>query len=571
MTGPLKSDRGRLRRAIVVGAGRAGLAATLELAERGVPVLLISGARSLQARSARDREGFNAAMLGRDSVERHTQDTEQSAAGLVGRDAVWSLCARAPKLVEWLSLLGVPFTREASGELSRVQLRGSSEKRTAHVAASTGRHIISALDALAHAAENTPARDESGISVPGEKLVKRLDYWRFCCLVLDDHGSAIGVLAQDCRTLAIKALPADGVILATGDYTGLFGEAVAGSSSTGAALGAVYRQGAVLSNLEFVDHHPLVVVKGGVALALPELLRAKGARLSARDKLGEDAQRLDLGALDSDQLAPLLGSLGSAFTQLLGVDPAREDITVRRRPYHGLGGLWVDGVANGAGFSPRSHATSIPGLYAAGAAAAQYHGASALPGNLAPADLHGGQMAARGVVCYRESLEKSAFDLPKSLFEKPASVAEAEFEQLFKQESKGSNDGPHTLLAELREQMALKCGARRDAEGLEELEQSVARLLDRSKQVSVNGPTTGWNQDALALASLGDALILAKAVVSSALARQESRGAHIRSDFGKARAGEGKCSLSKLTADGEPEPIDGFDYTSAGESVRVAL
>ena len=83
--------------------------------------------------------------------------------------------------------------------------------------------------------------------------------------------------------------------------------------------------------------------------------------------------------------------------------------------------------------SPRQHSTSISGLYAAGEACHEYHGAHALAGNRALADIHGGQSAARGVLGYRAQLAKSAFDLPNSVFDRPTSDAEAEFE---------SNGGP---------------------------------------------------------------------------------------------------------------------------------
>src|SRR5690606_23774862 len=130
----------------------------------------------------------------------------------------------APKLVDWLANLGVPFTRQAGGMLLRAELRGSCWPRTAHVQASTGRHLISVLDALVRTLESAPVTDAAGLSVAGEKVVRRLEYWRFVSLVLDDHGSAVGVLAQDCRSLTFKAFPADGVVLATGDYAGLFAE-----------------------------------------------------------------------------------------------------------------------------------------------------------------------------------------------------------------------------------------------------------------------------------------------------------------------------------------------------------
>ncbi len=571
MKAAAKAERGRLRRAIVVGAGRAGLTATLELAEQGVPVHLLSLAPSVHAQSNRDREGFNACHLDpSDSVAEHARDTVRAGAGLVAAATAERLCQAAPELLEWLSSLGVPFSRQQGGGLAHVRLVGSRLARTAHAEASTGRNIVSSLDALVRAQEEVHATDEFGVLVPGERLVRRTDHWRFVSLVLDDRGAAVGVLAQDCRTLAFKAFAGDGIILATGDYAALFAEAASSDACTGAALGAVFRQGAVIANPEFVAHHPLVLVDGALSLALPELLRAYGARLSSpRTKQSEEPLSLDLSSLAPEIAQRLVSSLGPAVSNLLGVDLTRDTVSVRSRAARGLGGLWVDSPDAG-GFSAREHATSIPGLYAAGAASAEYHGAACLPGNLAPADLLGARRAARGAIAHRAALEKSAFDLPKSVFEKRATEAENEFEALFKRDSAADADHPHALLAELRMAMASGAGPRRDADGLIDLVERLGELERRVGRATVRGTNVGWNQDALLLASLPDSVALARCIASAALAREESRGAHVRSDFTATRDTLAKPSWFKSGAGPDPEPLESFEYECAGESVSIA-
>jgi len=571
MKAPAKAERGRLRRAIVVGAGRAGLTATLELAEHGVPVHLLSLGPSVQAQSNRDREGFNASHLDpRDSVAEHVADTLRAGAGLAAAPAVERLCQAAPELLEWLAGLGVPFSRQQGGALAHVRLPGSTLARTAHAEANTGRGIVSALDALVRAQEDVHATDEFGVLVPGERLVRRTDHWRFVSLVQDDRGAAVGVLAQDCRTLAYKAFAGDGIILASGDYATLFREAASSGSSTGAALGAVFKQGAVLANPEFVQHHPLVVVDGALSLALPELLRAYGARLSTpRSKQSDEPLTLDLSSLAPEIAERLSSSLGPTLQNLLGVNLTRDAVSVQTRAVAGLGGLWVDGSLE-RGSSPREHATNIMGLYAAGSATSAYHGAACLPGNAAPADLLGGQRAARGVVAYRSALEKSAFDLPKSVFEKRASEAEADFEALFKRDGSEKADHPHALFEELRGALALGCGPRRNADGLEGLQEQLDKLDRSIAHATLRGPSAGWNQDALLLASLPDSLALARCIASAALARKESRGAHARSDFATTEDALGKPSWFRAGDAHDPEPLDSFEYECAGETVRIA-
>jgi succinate dehydrogenase / fumarate reductase flavoprotein subunit len=439
------------------------------------------------------------------------------------------------------------------------------------VEANTGRHLISALDALVRTQEEVPALDDFGAPVPGERLVKRTDYWRFVSVVKDDHGTTVGVVAQDIRSLAFKAFTADGVVLATGDYAGLFAQAPVNGSVTGAALGAVYRQGAVLSNLESLQMHPLVMVRGAASVALPEMLRAYGARLGSRGKDQKTPQELDLSTLDAELRARFISSLGPSMMRLLSVDLSREGVSVEPRVLRGLGGLWVDcdPESTGLGFSARQHATTLPGLYAAGGADAQYHGAASLPGNLAPADLLGGQLAARGVVCFRESLAKSAFDLPKSVFEKQTALAESEFEALFGRESK-NGDSPQRVLDELRKALARSLGTNRSGEGLEALAERVNRLAEQAERVSISGPRGGWNQDALLAASLKDIFALAQAIVSSALWRDALGRAEARTDNGKNKAGRGKASWVRAGSDRDPETLETFEYECAGQTLGVA-
>lgn len=532
----------------------------------------MSLAPSFQAQSMRDREGFNSSRVNSlDSVDAHALDTSRAGDALASTTATRQLCEAAPAILEWLSTLGVPFTRKPGGSIASLRLSGSSVERTAFAEASTGRHIIATLDSLVRSQQEVHANDEYGVSVAGERLVRRTDYWRFVAPVLSDHGVAVGVLAQDVRTLAFKAFPADGIILATGDYAGLFEGAACNPSSTGAALGAALAHGAVCSNLEFVQQHPLVAVNGPAAVALPELLRAHGARLSStKGKESNGVRELDLTTVSPEVAARLVASLGPALAGALGVDLLRESVRVQARPYRGLGGLWVDEDATTDTLSPRQHATNVPGLYAAGGAAAQYHGASSLPGNLAPADILGGQLATLGVLGFRGALEKSAFDLPKSLFDKSAASAESDFETLVRREAKPDSPTPRAWLGQLKKQMTKYCVNARHADGLEELGETLNGLQKQLKKVTVSGPVTGWNQEAVLAASLEDILTLARAVVASTSWREESRGAHQRGDFKATSKSFARVSLVRSGSDSNPTMLDTFDYQSAGTSLTFA-
>lgn len=529
----------------------------------------MSLAPSFQTQSLRDREGFNSSGTNAlDSIEAHSLDTEKAGAQLASRTAIRRLCAASPAMLEWLAALGVPFTRQPGGSLATVRLSGSSRQRTAFAEASTGRHLVASLDALVRTQQEVHATDEYGVGVAGERLVRRTDYWRFVAPVLSDHGVVVGVLAQDLRTLAFKAFPADGVIVASGDFAGLFDGAACSPSSTGAALGSLLAHGAVLSNLEFLQQHPLVAVNGPATVALPELLRAHGARLgSTKGKDPDGSKELDLTTLSPDVAARLVASLGPALEQALGVDLLRESVRVQSRPLRTLGGLWVDEETSSDPVSPRQHSTNLPGLYAAGGASAQYHGAGSLPGNLAPADILGGQLAACGVLGFRGALDKSAFDLPKSIFDKAATKAESEFEALVRREPQKDSPTPHAWLAQLKKQLTKSCSSTRDADGLDDVGETLNHLHEQLNRVSVSGPTTGWNQEALLASSLADILTLARAAVASIAWREESRGTHQRSDFKDTSEAFARASLVRSDSDREAATLDSFDYVCAGNSI----
>ncbi len=284
----VRIDRGKSRRCIVVGAGLSGLSVAAALCARGTPVLLLSLAPPLRARSASRHEGLGSTSLAaEDAPLLHAEDTLRAGAWLADGVPVQGLCRAAPQILEMFAHLGVPFERTAAGLVKGHQQFGHSQARVAHAGWNTGHHLVASLNALLSYYETIDARDPRGLTVPGEKLLRRLEHWDFVRLVRDDDGTVVGVVAQDLKTLQFKAFPADGVCLSSGGFSGLYPNACAPQYEIGAPLGSAASEGALLANPELIQLGLLNLGEGTRPRSLGASLLAYGARLfvvKAKDK-----------------------------------------------------------------------------------------------------------------------------------------------------------------------------------------------------------------------------------------------------------------------------------------------
>lgn len=635
-----RSDRAKLRRAIVVGAGVAGLMTTLELAEAGIPVLLVSLGPPRRSPSGAIQSGLDAAAeSGGDEPRLHLDDTLVGGDFLAPQPPVRSMTEAAPRLVELLDRMGVPFERSPEGRLARRRSEGSRIARTSFAGASTGQHVLAALDEQVRRLELRGVTDEHGIRIPGERLVLTLEPFEFLGAVRDDRGACVGVVLQDLRTMRIKAYPADGVCLATGGARALFAPGTGEPSSTGAAAAAVHRQGAALANPELIEVCPTAIVSDDAAYLIGDAARGEGGRLFAPKDPREARRPRDIPERDRDyfleRLYPGLGNLvppdvaaravlraaagggSSARSALEGdgespvylelshrparvlearlgrvltlgekfadTDPRVEPLRVAPAVGRTLGGLWVDYEADDSGRivvgSARNHATNLPGLYAAGGVAAQYHGASALGGNLLLADLYGARLAAASLVAYRAGLARSAFDSPSSLFEKAEAAELARYEELLGRSSgREDAENPFELKDELGRAMLRDAGALRDDARLDALLETIRALESRLGSARVADTATRMNQSVQMARQLGGMLIYARALAEGARARAECRGAHYKSKHdprvtpgavGRDDARWLRTTLALATGDGEVRLVHELDYELGGRTIHV--
>jgi succinate dehydrogenase / fumarate reductase flavoprotein subunit len=176
------------------------------------------------------------------------------------------MCEAAPGIVYLLDRMGVPFNRTPEGLLDFRGFGGTLFSRTAFAGATTGQQLLYALDEQVRRFE-------------AEGLVEKFEYWEFLSVVRDGDGVCRGIVAQDLRTMEIRAFPADAVCLATGGNGVLFGKSTLSMVCTGSAASAVYQQEAIYANGEFIQVHPTAIPGEDKLRLMSESARAEGGRV----------------------------------------------------------------------------------------------------------------------------------------------------------------------------------------------------------------------------------------------------------------------------------------------------
>ncbi|MEN2737198.1 L-aspartate oxidase [Microbacterium sp. X-17] len=496
-----------MARVVVVGSGIAGLVAALRAAERhDVTIVTKGGVEDGSTRYAQG--GIAAAVFSDDSVADHVADTLRAGAGLNVVEAVEALCGDGPARVRELIALGVAFDRDGKG-LARGLEAAHSSARVLHAGGdATGAEIERALDAAVRAA---------GIRVVTGAFLRDV-------LVTDGAASGVALRLADGTDVELDA---DAAILATGGWGQLYAHTTNPEIATGDGVAAAYRAGALLADLEFTQFHPtalrLPAADGGSRTFLvSEAVRGEGAVL--RNARGErfmldvhpDAELaprdvvargiavemaaqdglpvvLDATALGADFLARRFPTIDAAC-RAAGIDWSREPVPVTPAAHYAMGGVATD--VHGR--------TSLPGLFAVGEVACTgAHGANRLASNSL---LEGLVFAHRAAEAIGE-----AWPEPPAWVAEPSRAASAATEPT-------EGDEPFDR-ARLQSLLWTGAGLHRDRAGLERAARALAALRE---------PAPGEDANLLQLGRL---------VVASALSREESRGAHFRSDFPLPAAG----------------------------------
>ncbi|MDO5751855.1 L-aspartate oxidase [Arthrobacter sp.] len=541
---------------IVVGSGIAGLYGALLAAESGMRVSVVSKG-ALEQSNTHFAQGGICAVLGPgeaapgDSVEAHIADTLTAGAGQCNKEAVRILCTEAAGDIAALERFGVVFDRNSDTGRRALGLEGAhSAARILHAGGdATGAAIADGLISAVH-----DAVDLGTISILEHAFVLDL---------MLRHGRVTGVslLAPDGD---VQKLHGDAVLLATGGAGQLFEFTTNPSVATADGLAAAWRAGADATDLEYFQFHPTALAVGGNFL-ISEAVRGAGAVL--RDRHGERfmpryhhegdlaprdvvsrsiaAHLISIGAVAGEtvfldatgvEAANGAGYLARRFptidstTRTLGFDWTRDWLPVTPAAHYWMGGVSTDLKAR----------TSLPGLFAAGEAACTgVHGANRLASNSLLEGLVFGRRAVQAfLTSTTETPDRS--DTPVAV---PALAVRREDIHAVAQElqltpSGAAEQAPPSREA-LQRLMSSHAGVVRDADGLRRAASQIATWRSQPKAATATGVPTldvqaadvATPADARSAAEFENLLLAAELLVHAALARENSVGAHHRSDF----------------------------------------
>ncbi|AUX27079.1 succinate dehydrogenase flavoprotein subunit [Sorangium cellulosum] len=629
-----RSEGGKVRRVIVVGGGLAGLMTVIKLCEAKVPVDLLSLVPVKRSHSVCAQGGINASVNTKgegDSPQVHLEETAYGGDFLANQPPVKGMAEAAPGIVHLLDRMGVPFNRTPEGLLDFRRFGGTLYHRTAYAGATTGQQLLYALDEQVRRLELADVTDAHGVAIPGEKMVRKFELWDFLGAILDDSGTCVGCVAQDLKSMQIRAFTGDAVVLATGGCGIVFGRSTLSVICTGTAASAVYQQGAVYANGEFIQVHPTAIPGADKLRLISESARGEGGRVwvpkdrtDARDPKdipererdyflerlypgygnlvprdiasraifktcfhegrgifnattgrNENEVYLDLTHKDEKFLRQKLAGILEIYEKFAGTDPYRSPMKVFPAVHYSMGGLWVDYEADARGAlkvgSPRNHATSIPGLYAVGEVDYQYHGANRLGANSLLSCLYGGMVCGPAVASYQKSMRRSALDLPRSIFEKAEKRAEADYQRILTQNQDAERpENAYRLHQELGEVMLRDCTIERDNATLDRVLEKIGEIEERAGRVKCTDTAQRVNQGAQFVRHFENMLVLARVIAEGARRRDESRGAHYKPEFPVRNDAEWlRTTLARHEEKGAVRFVRELDYACAGQSIHV--
>ena len=488
---------------IIIGAGITGVRAAIELAAHG-QVVVLTKSRLQDSNTEFAQGGIAVPMGGDDEVGLHYQDTLKAGDGLCDEKAVRTLVEEGPARIQELIDWGTPFDQEG-GELAFGREAAHTRNRILHAGGdSTGREIHRTLIRKVRSLDRVHLMSDS-----------------FALDLLMEAGKCRGVAYLDEETGQVRELTAQAVLLATGGLGVLYPATTNPDIATGDGCALAFRAGASLADMEFVQFHPTVLKLSGVPpFLLSEALRGEGARLrnangelfmsryhslsdlATRDvvsrsilaecqRLRSDSVFLDATGIDSEYLQQRFPRIFQTCLEF-GLDITRESIPVYPAAHYMMGGVLSDGQGR----------TTQPGLFAAGEVACNgVHGANRLASNSLLEGLVFGARTGQAMVQGSSSFVPEQRD---SLKIEEWSVAETASSSTLKE----------AIQAIAHEDL----GVVRSKEGLES---ALERLLEMPFSIRQKRSDQEIN----------NLLSNAQLMASMALLRQESRGAHHRTDY----------------------------------------
>ena len=529
---------------IMIGGGGAGLRAAIAIAETDprLDVAVMSKVYPMRSHTVSAEGGAAGVIAEGDTLEEHIYDTISGSDWLGDQDAIEMFVEQAPRELLQLEHWGCPWSRQPDGHIAVRAFGGMKKMRTWFAADKTGFHMLHALF-------------QTSLKYDG---VTRYDEWFVTKLLVDD-GRVHGVVAVELRTGRIQAVAAKAVVLCTGGCGKVFPFTTNANINTGDGMALAYRAGAPLKDMEFVQYHPTGLPFTGILIT--EAARAEGGwllnkdgyrylqdydlgtpsptpvlrsmELGPRDRLSqafvhevEKGRTTDspygpivhldlrhLGARVIDAKLPFVRELCLKYER---IDPVTELVPVRPVVHYMMGGVHTD--IHGA--------TPVAGLYAAGeTACVSINGANRLGSNSLPELLVFGARAGRAAAEYAASAGRP-----------PAVVARQAGDEIRRLEADLLGKEPGTervaaIRAEMQTTMEESAGIYRTGPSMAKGADTLAELQQRMAKVGVSDTSRSFNTELVAALELANMLDIAECILGAGLQREESRGAHQRTDF----------------------------------------
>ena len=514
---------------LVVGGGLAGLRAALE-AQKSCDVALISKVPPIRSHSCSAQGGINAALSSTDSLDSHSFDTVKGSDYLADQDAVEILCREGPDRIRELDRFGVLFSRNDDGTIAQRPFGGAGFPRTCYAADRTGHHLLNALHEQSVRA-NLKVHDE----------------W-FVLRLVREGDAVTGAVGYHVPTGEIAGFRSKATILATGGYGRIYSKSTNSMINTGDGAALALRAGAELSDMEFVQFHPTTLL--GSNILITEGARGEGGTLVNKDGerfmakyakeamelaprdivaraiqteinnglgIGGDHVDLVLTHLGEERIRSRLPGIRQIAIDFAGIDPIDEPIPVEPGQHYSMGGIT-------AGNDCRS---TLTGLLSAGeASCVSVHGANRLGGNSLLETVVFGKIAGANAASDSRNAARGEGGIELAVREERGRI------EALKGGSKAA-ESVAAIRTALKNVMTERFQLFRNAADMLVGQDLIRNLRSRFAKATVSNSARDFNYAVTNYLELDNMLAVAETVAAGAIAREESRGSHFRTDFPK--------------------------------------